>query len=602
MGRSKCAVRHTMMMGHRCTSRNDLVSDALVHCFAGCEYTSIIAAIDGHTNGTGPNGHSLAHKDERTVVQPVEARKRPRAWVTRKTGVTTAFLNDLPVTFSHGWIRYHYAGLDATQDRQAGTKERRKNPADAHCPVIWPLDDVMPEECIFTEGQTDCVALRFLFRQEGIGVYSISGASNLPTVEEWQDMMRRGLRLAIIAFDADEAGRKGFDKAVEKALAAGLEVKTLKPPDYDSLEGTGKDWCDWVAAGGTLDTFPDANAERLLTIGDLADLMPVDYDWFVDPIIFSSGMTVIAGLPKAGKSTFVSAMAETLGRSEPFLPDIAIKGHRAHVPLTKYIVLTEEPGPPIAEHAQYGLRDDTVYYTDTLMAQRGETITDVLLRARAQASAWVVEGARVIILLDSFQVWTDVKDENAAPEVTRAVQKLRAMFAMPNVAVVVVHHLRKGGGERGEAVRGSGALAAAFDVIIEYGETTGTDDHERALNIRGRLDRGRGPQYMKVRLDGDTSRFMLLAGGDGQASINPRENAMGKVGDANREAVFAALPATVKEIEATTGFAERTVKAHLARLGTDEGRVHAVDIAGRTASRWEQGSGRKKTMQGGSDI
>lgn len=568
----------------------------VVNDFGGCDYKDIILALDpDYRNGSGPTPPDKSHDDPQPVVQPRQAHRHPDVWLARKTGTSTEFLKDLPVTFEDGWVRYHYGDpLGVTQDRLADTKERKKDPAGVFCPVIWPVEEHMPEEGIFTEGQTDCIALRYLFRDETFGVYSLSGASNLPTVEEWKEMRQRGLRLAVIAFDADKAGRTGTDTMLSGALAAGLEVRIVRPPDYDALTNAGKDWCDWIAAGGTLDTFPwPDSVSGLLTISDLKDLMPLDYDWFVDPITFSTGVTIVVGLPKSGKTTFVVALAGTLGRGQEFLPTVQIKGHKKKVPLTKLIILSEQPGPPIADqHALAGLRDDTFYYTDTLMAQRGETVTDVLLKARAQALTWVAEGARVIVLLDSFEVWADVKDENDAPEVTKAVQKLRALFAVEGVATILIHHLRKGGGDRGEGVRGSGALVGACDVFVEFGETTGDDKRERALNIRGRLDRGRGPQYMKVRLDENTSRYALLQSGDGTATLNPRNtpNPMAEVADRNRDRVEQALPGTSMQLAETTGIGLRTVKTHLQSL-LAAGRAHSVQVDGQPAPLWKPGSG-----------
>ncbi len=572
----------------------DPEGNALLHCFSSeCAYRDIILTIDPDaTNGTGPKTQSsVPHKDAKPVVQPADARDDPKAWLAKKTGTTPEFLDTLPISFSGGYIRYRFKGLAVVNYRQAGTKVRGWTPPDTHDPPLWPLFAKMGATGTFTEGQTDCIALRRLGMKN---VYAITGgASSPPSAEQFRDMKKRGLRHAVIAFDADDSGRKGAEKAMTNVLAAGLGVSVVFPTDYDSLSGKGKDWCEWVAAGGTLETFPSPDTSAgLLTITDLAELMPTEYDWIVDPIIFPTGMTVIAGLPKSGKSTFVVGLSADLGRGlMPLPPTPSDPRIDAHVAPVKLIWLSEEPGPPIMDkHRGFGLREDTVYYTATLMAERGQTPTDVLLMARAQAKRWVSEGSRVLIAVDSFEVWAGLKDENDAPEVTRAVQHLRGVLATTGAAVIVIHHLRKGGGERGEALRGSGALAGAFDLVIEYGETTGDDKRERAVNIRGRLDRSRGEQFMRVKLT-EASRFVLLSAGDGTATINPHyANPMTKVGNAHRDMVLAALPGTVAELVAVTGFVPRTVKEHLGALRT-VGLALPVKVDGQRAPRWEQASG-----------
>lgn len=566
----------------------------LVNCFAGCDYASIIAAANDLGNGTGGDLRVVARAPEKPVVQPADARRDPKGWLARKTGAAPEFLDTLPILFEAGVIRHHYGDPNGvTQDRVAGTKERRQTPAGAPCPVVWPLDDAMPEEAIFTEGQTDCVALRFLFRDTGIGVYAFAGATHLPSEEEWKQMHRRGLRLAVIAFDADEAGRKGAKNAIEAAVTVGIDVRMVVPPGYDALAHTGKDWCEWIAAGGTLDTFPTPNVTRaLVTIAELAALMPTEYDWIVDPLIFPSGVTLIAGLPKSGKTTFVAGLAGDLGRGQmPLLPVVRVPSMATRVPAVRTIWLSEEPGPPLMDkHRGFGLREDTVYYTDSLMAERSETRTDVLLKAREQAIRWISEGTRVLIVVDSFEVWTGVENENDAAEVTEAVRHLRAMLAGTGAALILIHHLRKGGGERGEGIRGSGALVGSCDLVVEYGATNGDDERERAVNVRGRLDRGRSEQFMRVRLGEETHRFALLSAGDGTTVINPKESPMAKVGDENRDKVLAALPATVPELVASLPFAVRTIKGHLADL-RKAGLASPIDVPGQQAPRWERCSG-----------
>jgi hypothetical protein len=56
------------------------------------------------------------------------------------------------------------------------------------------------------------------------------------------------------------------------------------------------------------------------------------------------------------------------------------------------------------------------------------------------------------------------------------------------LAVLLVHHQRKGGGQDGDAVRGSGAIFAAVDMLIEVERPTGdgTPATHRQLVATGR--------------------------------------------------------------------------------------------------------------------
>jgi len=82
-----------------------------------------------------------------------------------------------------------------------------------------------------------------------------------------------------------------------------------------------------------------------------------------------------------------------------------------------------------------------------------------------------------------------VVDENAAGEVSQAVACMREL-CRAGAGVLAVHHPRKSGGENGTAVRGSGALPGAVDVIVELRQYASDDeaDRRRVLTCRGRFE------------------------------------------------------------------------------------------------------------------
>jgi len=55
-----------------------------------------------------------------------------------------------------------------------------------------------------------------------------------------------------------------------------------------------------------------------------------------------------------------------------------------------------------------------------------------------------------------------------------------------NLAIVLVHHARKSGGENGEAIRGSGAILATVDIAVELSRVGPTSD-DRWLDVQGRV-------------------------------------------------------------------------------------------------------------------
>jgi hypothetical protein len=105
-----------------------------------------------------------------------------------------------------------------------------------------------------------------------------------------------------------------------------------------------------------------------------------------------------------------------------------------------------------------------------------------------QAVRYCVENELEILVVDGWDKWSGVKDENDAVDVNKALGPLLAAAAA-GLAVVIVAHQRKGGGQHGDAVRGSNAFTGAVDVILELQWATGElgEQGGRALYGNSRL-------------------------------------------------------------------------------------------------------------------
>ncbi len=490
-------------------------------------------------NGTGPKVRRVSnpHDEEQPVVQAIAHRRDPKAWLAAKTGVTPEFLDALPVSFSGGWIRHRFDGLPVTKDRQAGTRKRRWAPKEAHCPPIWPLDAVMPDEALFTEGETDCIAVRFLLDADN--VYAVTkGASGTPTPIEWKALRDRGLRHAVFAFDADAEGRAGTDRAIEDALAAGLDVSSVTPPTYDPLTGTGKDWTEWIAAGGTADSFPSLDRDDGFTTYD--DLRTSEHRavaWIARGWIAHRALTLLAGPPKGGKSTLLSDLAAALGDGTPFLGQ--------DVTRTPVLVMTEEEDSTLWEKAEGALQHVT-FLKQARETLAGRTFAQSLARAAAKCRR---DGIRVLVI-DTLAAWAGFEDENNASKVIPALNLVRAV-ASQGVAVVLVHHTKKGGGAHGEGIRGSSALFAAPEIVIEQTYVSETS-RERTLTFHSRY----AGEWPELRVTRDLDAPYRLLGSEQQ--VRSRD-------DEKRIAALPTDPGITREaVEALWGMSQRSTEKYLA--------------------------------------
>lgn len=123
------------------------------------------------------------------------------------------------------------------------------------------------------------------------------------------------------------------------------------------------------------------------------------------------------------------------------------------------------------------------------------------------------EHRAVLAVVDTFAHWTQLggDQEKDAGHVQRALGHVHAL-AREGCAVLLVHHTRKGGGEQGEAVRGSSALLGAVDASIELERPANAPNGRRQIVYLGRWSDA--PPVLLVDRAGDTTWSVVGTAGD----------------------------------------------------------------------------------------
>ncbi len=116
---------------------------------------------------------------------------------------------------------------------------------------------VYRDRVILTEAVLDALSLEALGFHNAIPCYGVNGFTPL------HEKLLSGERVAevVIAFDADEAGRKGAAAVAERLAGLGIKAFIVKPPKVgEDSPGVSspKDWNDYVVAGGTKDALDAA--------------------------------------------------------------------------------------------------------------------------------------------------------------------------------------------------------------------------------------------------------------------------------------------------------------------------------------------------------
>lgn len=246
-----------------------------------------------------------------------------------------------------------------------------------------------------------------------------------------------------------------IDPAAEQAAwEAGLAA-SLDRAGYDSIDA-------YVADMAMHSAEPDSRAAERMplvfrTAREIAAETPARVRWVLGHYVARGALTELVGRAKAGgKSTLVAHALAALLDGRAFLGLPTMYG--------PVVLLTEQAGPSLREllaRASLLERDDLRILTWS--EARGAAWPDVVAAALAVAQ----EIHAALLVVDTLPAFAGIRgdSENDSGAALEAIAPLQAAAAS-GLAVLVVRHERKGGGEVGESGRGSSAFSGAVDVVL----------------------------------------------------------------------------------------------------------------------------------------
>ena len=260
-------------------------------------------------------------------------------------------------------------------------------------------------------------------------------------------------------------------------------------------------------------------------------------------------LTLLAAKPKAGKSTLAVAVSEAVARGAgSFLGRDILGGPVVYV--------SEETAATLA-HKLPEIDGIRILTRDACWPKPSwaELVAGSVAEAERIGAA--------LLVVDTFAYWASLpkEAEKDAGAAQAAMQPLLDA-TRDGLAVLVPLHQRKGGGEDGEGVRGSGAIAGTADIVLELERVK--QPRERVLLALSRYPSTPG----SLIIDHDPTTGAWAAIGEGER-MDARS-----IGD--RQAILTALDGgaelTRAELEEATGAPERQWHAQLDAL-RDAGQV-----------------------------
>jgi hypothetical protein len=379
---------------------------------------------------------------------------------------------------------------------------------------------------VLVEGEKDADRLRSL----GLLATCYAGGAKAPWQPSWSQILRG--RKVVILPDADIPGITKALADAQQLVHEVAELRIVPLPGLEVLEDHGEDVSDWLDHGHDLaelkaiveasptwspvdvgeawefifdgplhlevaavdhepDPEPEHRSEHGLTVRRLADLstMPgAELQWVVERFSAIGAVTDLTAYIKVGKSTLSAQLMASVLHGEPFLGEYAAQK-------SPVVLFTEEPAVSLL----MALTDAGVETEDPLhLVLWSENSGRTWAQAAAAAAALCREVGAKLLVVDTLSTWAAVEDENAASE-ARAATAWLLTIAAQGVAVQVLRHARKSGGEIHNAGRGSGAYGGAADILLnldyERDEKNNyeEDTTRRLLRLKSRLEREQLP-------------------------------------------------------------------------------------------------------------
>jgi len=298
--------------------------------------------------------------------------------------------------------------------------------------------------------------------------------------------------------------------------------------------------------------LPVRRAHELDTRGE-------DQSWLIEGLWSAEAVGILGGEPKCCKSFLALDMAVSVASGAPCLRRFST------VRRGRVLFFAAEDSPPVVRQRLVGIAAAVGVLLESLDIH---VIVAPVLRLDVELDQRRLEETiqalrPVLLVLDPF-VRLHRIDENVSAEVAPLLDFLRGLQRRHRVAIVLVHHAKKGASHlrAGQALRGSSELHAWGDSNL-YVRRVGDD--ELSLTIEHRAARSAGGIGLALHAAGDALALCVKD----HAAPDPTPPPMTAIERVERILADATAPMSQREIRDLAKIRASTVSDALAALVTD---------------------------------
>ena len=210
-------------------------------------------------------------------------------------------------------------------------------------------------------------------------------------------------------------------------------------------------------------------------IGDLIK-RKIDMKWVVEGLLQESGLSILAGRPKSGKSTLTRQLAKSIIRGEEFL------GRKVKHGKVLYCALEESEYLLQKQFKNLGITADD---NDVFKIHIGDMD---LLKAKEPLTEYIREFDPALVVIDTLSLFAKFTDSNSYDEVDKKMTMIRDIARQTSAHIVLIHHTNKT-----SDIMGSQGFLGSVDAALYFME----EGSQRYLKTAGRGLTG----FKRARLD-----------------------------------------------------------------------------------------------------
>ncbi len=236
------------------------------------------------------------------------------------------------------------------------------------------------------------------------------------------------------------------------------------------------------------------NPLPFLSARELAAQTPPDVPWVVRHYLARGALTELDGRAKrAGKTTLLGHLFKAILHRLPFLGQTTER-----VPIVMLTEMADTPLRQLLERTGLTEEDDLriLRWTDARLVRWPDVVADSIEECTQYGAG--------LFVVDTLPQWAGIRGdaENDAGAALAAIEPLQAAAA-GGLAVALVRHERKGGGDVGESGRGSTAFTGAVDIVVRLAQPLNpVRETIRQLSILSRFDGAPNDLMIELTEDG----------------------------------------------------------------------------------------------------